>query len=76
MSINVQLLKEKIEKRGLSQSEFSKLIGLDVSTFYRKLKTKGDSFSISEAQRIIKCLHIGKKDAINIFLPQNLHKCE
>lgn len=76
MSIDVKLLKEKIEKRGLSQSEFSKMIGLDVSTFYRKLKTNGDSFSIGETQRIIKCLHIGKKEAINIFLPQKSHKCE
>lgn len=65
--VNIQRLKGKIVEKGFTQKDLAKFIGIDRSTFYRKIKNKGQKFNIDEVGKIISTLNIDKEDAIDIF---------
>lgn len=65
--VNIQRLKGKIVEKGFTQKDLAKFIGIDRSTFYRKIKNKGPKFNIDEVSKIISTLNIDKEDAIDIF---------
>lgn len=50
--VNVSKLKGKIIERNTTQEALAKDIGIDKSTFYRKMKQNG-SFSIQEVNLIV-----------------------
>lgn len=47
---------------------FSKKIGIDSSTFYRKMAN--NSFTVKEVDRIIEVLHLSLDEAVEIFFAQ------
>lgn len=57
------LLRAEMVKAGYTQTELSKKLGMDVSTFYRKMKT--GKFGLDEADRMIALLKI--KNPCEIF---------
>ena len=63
---NTAKLRGKIRERQLTQKELSKIVGIDISTLNRKLKT-GEDFSIGEANKIADALSLTKDEAIDIF---------
>lgn len=65
--INVNKLKGKIVENGLKVGELALKIGIDRSTFYRKLKNQGDSFTVREVNLICKELKLTKDEAMEIF---------
>ena len=68
--LNVNLLKSEIVKKGLTQAEFCKKIGMAHSTFIRKMKTR--NVTTSDATKMIEVL--GINDAIlteKIFFSKN-----
>lgn len=67
MLINVPKLKGKITEKGYSQANLASLVGIDRSTFYRKMKNGGKKFSIEEVNHIIKTLSLSRDEAIAIF---------
>lgn len=67
MGINVQKLKGKITEEGLSQGNVATLIGIDRSTFYRKMKDGGRTFDIEEVGKIVEVLSLDKDETMNIF---------
>ena len=67
MGINVQKLKGKITEEGLSQGNVATLIGIDRSTFYRKMKDDGRTFDIEEVGKIVEVLSLDKDEKMNIF---------
>lgn len=67
MTVNIQRLKGKIVEEGLTQKDLAKFIGIDQSTFYRKIKNKGLTFNIDEVGKIISTLNLNNDDAIDIF---------
>lgn len=64
----MNLLKAKIVEKEMNQSELSSLLGIDESTFYRKMKKNGYSFTVKELQKIKDILNLNGKDVIEIFL--------
>ncbi len=72
MRVNIELLKEKIAACGLNIKKVAEMIGIDESTFYRKLKANGETFTVKEVYAIIDILHIDKRDAGEIFFSQKL----
>lgn len=64
-------LRESIKKSGYSIEVVAGKIGIDPSTFYRKLKNHGNSFSIGEMHALQGVLELTDEEAINIFLPKN-----
>ena len=67
MNTNMQLLKGKIVERQTTQEAVADAVGIDRSTFYRKLKTNGMSFSISEAHKIVAAIPLTMEEAMAIF---------
>lgn len=65
--VNIQRLKGKIVEKGFTQKDLAKFIGIDRSTFYRKIKNKGQTFNIDEVGKIISTLNLNNDDAIDIF---------
>ncbi|MDO5547230.1 MAG: XRE family transcriptional regulator [Eubacteriales bacterium] len=66
--MNVNKLKGKIVECGLTQEKVAEFIGIDRSTFCRKMKNKGLEFSVGEMHSICRILDLSSEDAIGIFL--------
>lgn len=66
--LNVLKLKGKIVEKDTTISKVSDAIGIDISTFYRKLND--NSFSIREADRIAEVLGLSGDEACAIFFSQ------
>ena len=67
---NKSKMKKAIKKEGISVRELAKLIGIDTSTFYRKMNGKGIGFTIAEAKKIAERLHLGYDDVNEIFFAE------
>lgn len=63
--INVAKLKGAIVENGTTQEEVAKEIGMNRSTFYRKMKNEG--FTIGEAKEIARAVPLSDELAIEIF---------
>lgn len=68
--VNVNKLKAKLVESGMNVEELSERIGIDKSTLYRRLSADGDTFSIKEADKIIKELNLTKEEVNSIFFSQ------
>lgn len=64
--INTSKLKGLIVERGTTQQAVADSIGIDRSTFYRKMK-KGGDFSIEEAKKMKEEIPLSDDEAITIF---------
>ncbi|MBT0951489.1 helix-turn-helix domain-containing protein [Streptococcus infantis] len=64
--VDVSKLKGKIVERNTTQEELANKIGIDKSTFYRKMKQNGN-FSIKEVNLIVSTLNLSKDEAMSIF---------
>ncbi len=69
-------LREKIVQMGTTQEAVADCIGVDRSTFYRKMKGQGLSFSVYEVQRIAGRLELSQMDVMEFFLDMKSHKCD
>lgn len=73
MQVNVSKLRGKIVESGLSNEKVAEALGIDGSTFFRKLKADGLSFSIGQMHGMVDVLHLTPAEACDIFLSQNSH---
>lgn len=73
--VNVNKLKGLIVERNTTQENVANAIGIDRSTFYRKMKNGGD-FSIKEAQLITENVPLTNDEAIEIFFGQTVAKTQ
>ena len=69
--VNVSKLKGKIIERNTTQEALAKDIGIDKSTFYRKMKQNG-CFSIQEVNLIVSSLGLSKDEALSIFFSETV----
>ena len=65
--MNINKLKGKIVEKGLNIEQVADMIGVDRSTFYRKMNN-ADKITIGEAARIKDALMLSDNDAYDIFL--------
>lgn len=65
--MNINKLKGKIVENGLNIEQVADMIGVDRSTFYRKLNN-ADKITIGEAVKIKDALSLSDGDAYDIFL--------
>lgn len=70
--MNTDLLKEKIKESGYNVRSFADAVGIDRSTFYRRLNKMGDDFTIKEINQIISTLGLDSTSAVLIFYPKSL----
>ena len=67
MVVNIARLKGKIVEHGNTQEAVASAIGMDRSTFYRKLKDGGEKFTIGG---IVNAVPLSRDEAIDIFFTQ------
>ena len=70
MIVNIARLKGKIVEHGNTQEAVASAIGMDRSTFYRKLKDGGEKFTIGEIHGIVNAVPLSRDEAIDIFFAQ------
>lgn len=64
--IDVNKLRGAIIEKGKTQQEVAYEIGMNKSTFYKKMK-EGGNFSIREVQKLFETIPLSKEKAIEIF---------
>ena len=70
MQINIQKLKGKMAEENVTDNELSSAIGVDKTTFYRKVREGGGKFTVEQIQGIVAKLAMTPAEALNIFLGQ------
>ncbi|MDR1567505.1 MAG: helix-turn-helix domain-containing protein [Streptococcaceae bacterium] len=66
--INVSILRGKIVERNMTQEVVADEMGINRSTFYRKMKEYGKQFTVEEVQKLAKILSLTSDDVMKIFL--------
>lgn len=67
MVVNVQRLKGKIVERNNTQECIADAIGMNRTTFYRKMKNGGIGFTVGEIHDMVKNIPLTKEEAVDIF---------
>lgn len=70
MQVNVNRLKGSIAASGMTQEAVANAIGIDSSTFSRKMNSNCLTFSIRQMHEIIDVLSIDQAEATAIFLSE------
>lgn len=68
VSTNMNILRGKLKERGMTQKELSEQIGMDPSSFSRKIASSGLKFTVGEMHSIAKALHLTPDKCKQIFL--------
>lgn len=68
MKTDMHKLRGKIVERQLTQEEFAALIGMDASTFSRKMRANGLAFTVGQMHKIVDILALSHDEATQIFL--------
>lgn len=68
MSTNMDILRGKMLEKHMNVEEIAREIGIDTSTFYRKLKSDGMSFTVGQMHKIAEVLKLTPEEASSIFL--------
>ncbi|HIW33515.1 MAG TPA: helix-turn-helix domain-containing protein [Candidatus Paenibacillus intestinavium] len=69
-------LRAKIIEAGTTQEAVADQVGMNRTTFYRKVKSEGLSFTIGEIHKIANAINLTQDDAIEIFLDTKSHLCD
>jgi len=64
---NTQMLKGKIVEKNLTLKKVAELVNISRASFYRKIKSGGNDFSIGEALKIANILSLTRNEASSIF---------
>lgn len=65
--MNIQKLKGKMAESGITQEAIADAIGMSRCTFYRKMKRRGDTFTVEEMNKIVNIIPLSREEAITIF---------
>ena len=68
MSTNMDQLRKKMADKGISNEDMARRMGIDASTFYRKMKSDGVSFTVGQMHLIADILDLSASEASSIFL--------
>lgn len=71
MSTNMEMLRAKMAELKLSPEDMAREIGVDASTFYRKIKADGVTFTVGQIHKIVDVLKLSREEATSIFLWPN-----
>jgi transcriptional regulator with XRE-family HTH domain len=61
------MLKRKIVESGITQEAVADAIGMNRCTFYRKMKRKGNTFTVEEMNKIVQVIPLSREEAVLIF---------
>ena len=67
MVVDTQKLKGKIIEKGKTQEAVADRMGIDRTTFYRKMKKGGAGFTVGEIHKMVEVVPLTKEEAVSIF---------
>ncbi len=70
MHVDVNRLKGKTVERGLTGEKLADGLGIDQSTYYRKLGNGGGSFTVAQVVKICDMLHLSDEERAKIFFAE------
>jgi hypothetical protein len=65
---NIDKLRGKFREKRITQEELASRIGMNASTFSRKMKADGLAFTVGQMHKIVEELGITTDEAVQIFL--------
>lgn len=71
--MNVSRFNGVLAEKGIAKKDVAKAIGVNPSTFYRKIKSGGEAFTIGEIHKMVQRIPLTNEEAISIFLPNLSH---
>ena len=74
--MNIQKVEERRKDLGISVPEIAEMLGMDASTYYRKLQKNGEGFSALDLTVFKRELHLSEKEALELLLSENSQDCE
>ena len=66
--MNTQRVKERMEEKHISVGRMSQELGMDPSTYYRKMQKNGDEFSALDLLVFKRVLEMNDRDALDFLL--------
>ena len=69
MPVDVERIKIRMNEMDLTVKDVVNALGIDESTYYRKMANSGKPFSVEQAQKLSVLLDLTKQEASEIFLP-------
>ena len=69
MPVDVERIKIRMNEMDLTVKDVVNALGIDESTYYRKMANNGNTFSVEQAQKLSNLLDLTKQEASEIFLP-------
>ena len=70
MRVDVELLKRSIAASGKTKETVAKEIGIDYSTFTRKMNCDALAFSVGQMHKLVDVLSLPTDQAVKIFFAQ------
>lgn len=67
MHVNVNRLRGIIVERGLNGKKIAESLGINQSTYYRKLRANGAGFTISQVSKLTELLELDDDERVAIF---------
>lgn len=67
MIVNVQKLRGKLSEKSVTQETVADSMGIDRTTFYRKMKNGGSGFTIGEIHKMTDVIPLSRDEAVDIF---------
>lgn len=68
MSTNMDILRGKMAEKRVSVEDMAKAMGINASTFYRKMKSDGSTFTVGQMHQVVDILGLSSEEATSIFL--------
>ena len=67
MAVDVQALRKRIDQAEMNQETVANEIGMNRSSFYRKMRNRGVGFRIDEVQKMSVVLNLTPDEVRDIF---------
>ena len=65
--VNVERLKSALQAKNVTIESAAEAIGVNPSTFYRRLDRQGERFTVSEVGKLAELLNLGSRELQAIF---------
>ena len=69
--MNIQKVEQRRKDLNLTISQLAQALGMDPSTYYRKLQRNGEGFSALDLTIFKRELHLNEQEALDFLLSEN-----
>lgn len=75
--MKIQEVKGRMVAKGITPENIAKELGMDVSTYYRKMKAGGIDFNVENLEVFKRILGLNAEEAVDLLImSESSHYCE